>query len=552
MDRIGQSGGANSISLPLRNETNVWRPESSVAAQPEASFSNSTVLPPSDQIDLHTAQAVSEPGPVSFIDSTGFAGFQNDFSRPETVLLAAKYLSDNPETVVQSGSGVLAPERPLPQQGISRMSTYHSFVTADTKQAYVTVSSEQGASFRIRGQGAALRDPLNASLEANERYPNAGTQTLTILNAEGLKRQETLRYDLASESYQPALTLQPGERAFIPVGPKIRPTPIGSDAALETAHKRASQTLVAHVDVEPVSGQLSAGTYVEGQEQNRRDQGLQSRDYQRVAQSGPADFVQTPISDYATESAYGQYQGEDPAQAPFKTAIKPHHSVYLELDPSGVIPYALEDMGIDSTSQRPFVRLIGVRDGQARVDSDEDRIFNEAGDQVFAAMQDREKGGANYEASAGFISRTRPAQPISADEGDKDGYGLPYQLPNQLFAHGNARPQAGEILNTGRLILRGDSLANKSKYAVTVIDADNQIQQVKLGFSEQSSTSTRNNFWTFDLSQTPMKLPLRVVTLEGSDLGLQAFYDPPGGQDLKARATQAVPGAAFEMPYMTE
>lgn len=475
------------------------------------------------------------------------APFVPDFRQPATVRLAAKYLSDNPETLVRAGSGVLARERGLPPEGISRISTYHSFVTPDSKRVYVSVSAPAGGSFYLRGLGAAVQDPLGASLQANARYPDqARTLELQILKADGSQRSLSLHYADTSQRYEPPVQLAADERAFVPVE-KAEATDVTRSADLERAQRAAKQTLVGHLDLEPVgASRLEAGTYAHSLAAGP----LQALDF---VHAGHGTLLQAAVSDGARSEVYGV--GEPQAASGLRANIRPHHNVFVELDPSGTIPYAQAELGLDRLTGRPFASLVGVRDGGTRVDDDDDGRFNEAGTAVFPdAGGLRTPGTSNYEATAGYISRTTPGRRISGNEGDKDGYGLPYLLPAQLFAPADGA--AGETLAKGRLFFCGNTSQPdaRSKYAITVVDADNRTFDVLIGASDSSAHATRNNFWGIDLEQHPLKLPLRVITHEGSDLGLQVFYDPPGGPDLKARARREDPHNAhspLNLPKMS-
>lgn len=548
-------------------------PDASLAATPEATAAPDAVA----VADLKGYTPLRTPSQLNFPSRQPTPAFTPDYRRPETALLAAKYLSDNPETIVQKGSGVLAPERSLPTKGVSRISFYHSFVAPDQKQAYVTVSAADGGKFYLRGQGAAIADPLNASLAANQKYPGHMPE-VKIIQADGSERSlnPVPSYQPKTQRYEPAISLEPGERAFISVGTPIKPTTVKDEAALDKAHKASQNTLVGHLDLEPVNGtRLKAGTYVEGHEKLSEHQGIKAKDYARAADAGqnPHNYVQTPVSEKAQPTAYGNYQGDTAKQGTPTTDIKPHHSVFVALDPSGVIPYREADIGKDKQTGVNFVRLIGARDGQARVDDDLDGKFNEDGAEVYPNPDgSRTIHTSNYEATAGYISRKKPGQQVNANEGDKDGYGLPYRLPNQLFATPGAKPkqpQDGDKLNSGQLILRGDppkydqqnppKPGYMSKYAVTIIDADNHTQEILIGARENGTTSTgtpatRNSFWSLDLSQHPCKLPIRIVTHEGSDLGLQVFYEAPGAK-LRDRAKPAdarLPNSPLALPVMTE
>lgn len=524
--------------------------------------------------------------PTAPASPTPSPAFAADFSHAETALLAAKYLSDNPETVVLKGSGVLAPELALPSSGVSRISFYHSFVTADQKQAYVTVSAAQGGSFYLRGLGASINNPLNASLEANAAYPGHAPK-ITILKPDGSSRPfppdspapnphpVPLAYNTISQRYEPAIELQPGERAFIEVGPRVGATSIANQTQLNQARENSAKTLVAHLDLEPVSGaSLSAGTYAEGTEKDPRDKGLTARDYARAEHKQDADSLQKMVKEQALTEVYGEYPGAQPGKNTLNAHIKPHHSVYIELDPSGVIPYNPADVGIDSQTGQSFVRLIGARDGQARVDDNLNGIPNESGALIYPNPSgSRVKGTSNYEATSGFVMRKTPGQPTLADEGDKDGYGLPYQLPNQLFNTPNATPGNGTAISSGRLFLRGDppqydknnplKTVYTSKYAVTIIDANNRTKQILIGARDNNPTATgspatHNSFWSLDLGAqgNDLTLPIRIITHEGSDLGLQVFYEPPGSQtDFAARAIHANakdPNSPLKLPSMSE
>lgn len=520
--------------------------------------------PPSDALDVTRRQATPVmPAELSFPEIAPIrqaqAGsltppsvpvFESDFGQAETVRLAALYLSDNPETVVQSGSGVLSPEQTLPPDGISRVTLYHSFVSEDDKQAYVTVSAAQPGSFHLRGQGVSSKDPLTASREANANYPNpVASLKLAILSATG-KREVTLTYNTSNQRYEPAVDLAAGERAFLPVGEQIKGTKqLKTSTQLDNAHRNASKTVVARLDIEPVGGAvLAAGTYVEGKERKVKDQGLQAEDYRRMQEHAEGDYVQSPIVSSDSEFSYGKYQGDavDP-KAP-KTLIKAHHSMFIRLDPSGVIPYRDQDVGIDKATGRPFVRLIGARDGAAEVDSDLDGRFNEPGDDVFRPDNgqplDRSKKSSATEATAGWIDRKLPGQRVLKDEGDRDGYGLPYLIPNRVFSRPGQSPgqpdtvpNAGDQLRDGQLILCGEPHKPKydCKYAVTVIDANNVKHDFLIGAGSNGTKASRDNFWALDLKKFPLTLPIRVISHEGSDLGVQLFYDPPGGDDLSKR-----------------